>query len=669
MAPPSLNRHVIIGVAGHVAHGKTSLVNVLVRGTLMPMWKDSKQNRSVEAGIFPMREEAGILPVLVDVPGHTGYLKNTVRGLSGVEAAVLVVAADDGVMPQTLEHLRILTLLKVKRGFTVLSKADLVDQEILEMAELEALEATRGTFLEGSPVIAYSAVDGRGVEELRASIRRLCRAPDRGRVGSAFRLWIDGRWHARGFGTVVSGTVMSGELRQDDALLLIPGEKETRVRFLEIFRKRVECAKAGQRVGINLRHLTHKEVQRGMALVKAGGFLQSSLLNARLEVSGSAGRPVVNYQRVRLCLGTASRNALVVLMGTDRINPGEKGLVQFRLQQPIASAPGDPFVIWPLNCRTLAGGGTVLEVARQKYRRAKAGTIIPYLKAVEAGNPGMIVERLLQKSVYTPLAYPDITGYTGLPLPSVRTAVEAGIDRGDYFQLSGGAILWRQHHVDLKSHLRELIAEILTSTPFKQFVGLHELVKRTQIQETALQSALSELCRERKVELAAGGYRIPQIPDRLSPDQKTLIDLLMRYAEDSDFVHFNADMFCRAYDQQFRKNEVQRLLDYLLAQKRLVRLKNNRYMTPHAMERIREKVQATIEKKGKLTLEDSKEILGYGRTGGVPVLEYLDASGLTLRVGNERILKARPKAQGVSSPPRGRGGHSDPQESMRLPTR
>jgi len=643
-----MSRHVIIGIAGHVAHGKTTLVNLLA-GERPPMVRgEAQRSRSVEAKIVPLKPLPETRTVLVDVPGHSHFLKNTLRGLSGVEAAILVVAADDGVMRQTTEHLQLLKLLKVKNGFTVLSKADLVDNEILEPAELEIQDAIRGSFLEGCPVVPYSAVDGTGLQEIHSNLQRLCGVIPGKDSGPPFRLWIDGRWHAKGFGTVVSGTVLSSTVQRDETVLLMPDFRETKARFLEVFRERVDRAIAGQRVGINLRHVNYRDVRRGMALIKPGELSPGSLLNAHLEILQTAQRPVVNYQRVKLCLGTSIHNTLVVLMEKDRLEPGEKGLVQLRLMHPVAALPGDPFVMFPLNANHLTGGGTILEVSRQKFRPARVNHIIPYLRALQEGSPRGIIEQLLRRATFTPLSERDIAAYSGLPCERVQQEIRKGMARGEFVQIETGGVYSKECHQALKSHLLGVIGEVLANNPLKAGVATQELRKRSGVDESILECFLVELCREGRLDVAVGGYTLVQSTVLMPQEQAALLDLLLRYAEESGFVHFNADMFCKTCGEKYKKNEVQRLLDYLLGLKKLIRLKNNRYMTPRAMDATREKVKRTIENKGRLTLEDSKQILGYGRTGGVPVLEYLDSVGLTLRVGNERILS--PNAESSHSP-------------------
>jgi selenocysteine-specific elongation factor len=323
-----LNKYVTIGIAGHVDHGKTSLVRILTGIETDRLEEEKRRGLSIESGVAPFLSSSGLNIALVDVPGHTDFLKNTIRGLSCVDMAILVVAADDGVMPQTREHLDILELFGAKTGFVVLSKADRVDRETLELAELEIRDLVRGSVFQGKPVIPYSALDRRGLDDIRSAIEaeaaRLEPKPD----DDPFRLWIDQVSAVAGFGTVVTGTILSGNLSQDDSLILLPSGIETRVRTLETHHKLTEKAYAGQRIGISLHRVPLDQVSRGMLLAAPGLLDHSFLLNVNLKVLDTVKAPIRNRQRVKLYLGTSVTNTLVVLMEEQTLQPGEHGLAQ-----------------------------------------------------------------------------------------------------------------------------------------------------------------------------------------------------------------------------------------------------------------------------------------------------------------------------------------------------
>lgn len=265
-----MEKCITIGIAGHVDHGKTSLVRALTGIDTDRLKEEKQRGLSIEPGIAPLTLPSGESIALMDVPGHSDFLKNTIRGLSSVDLAVLVVAADDGVMPQTLDHLEVLKFLKAQGGFIVLSKTDLVDEETVGLAELEIREIVKDTFLEGKPVLPFSAIDNRGLPDILRSLEKEGKKAQGKSIKAPFRLWIDQVRTFSGFGTVVSGTIQTGVLKQDDLLQLQPTQKETRARFLEVHHQKVGQAVAGQRVGINLHKISVQEVSPGMVLASSG---------------------------------------------------------------------------------------------------------------------------------------------------------------------------------------------------------------------------------------------------------------------------------------------------------------------------------------------------------------------------------------------------------------
>lgn len=637
-----MEKHITVGIAGHVDHGKTALVRCLTGIDTDRLSEEKQRGLSIESGIAPLKLLSDTQIALVDVPGHTNFLKNTIRGLSNVDMAILVVAADDGVMPQTLEHLEILKFLNAKSGFIVLSKADLVDNETLELAELEVQEAVDGSFLEGKTVLRFSAIDKRGLEDIRLNIEMEGEKVAGKNLEAPFRLWVDQVRSFAGFGTVATGTILSGIVRRDELIHLLPSEKETRVRFLEVHHQKVPQAIAGQRVGINLHKAPLKEVRRGMVLAKTGTISPSYLLNAELHLLKSAPKPIRNRQRVKLYLGTSVTNAMIVIMEKQQLEPGEKGIAQFRLMKPVVALPGDPFVVCLLNIPTVIGGGQVLEIPWEKYRQAKALTTLPYLKSLQDRNLKTVVEHLFKGTLNRLVTASKLARNTGFSLAELEAEIKARAKSGELLYFEGRSFFPKTRYQTLKRQLPEVVEKILTQDPLKMTVTTEEIKKQLapSLDEVPFQRMLAELCNEGNLIKVNGGFQIRDFSVKLSPERERLVALLLDYARESGFIPFSADTFWKANGRNLNKNEIQRLLDYLHTQKRLIRLNNRRFLSPKVMELIKERVMKVIKKNGRLTIGDCKEVLGYGRTVGIPVFEYLDSIGFTRRQGNERVLKA-----------------------------
>jgi selenocysteine-specific elongation factor len=635
-----MKKHITIGIAGHVDHGKTALVRCLTGFDTDRLQEEKRRGLSIESGVAALKLPSGEQVALVDIPGHTDFLKNAIRGLSCVDMAILVVAADDGVMPQTQEHLEILNFLKVKNGFIVLSKADLVDDETLELAELELLDMIKNTFLEGKPVLPFSAINRRGLEDVLQNIGLEVERAAEKNVTVPFRLWIDQVKSFSGFGTVATGTIFSGSVKKDQIICLMPSGKETRVRFIEVHHKKVLEAFAGERAGINLHKIPLKEVKRGMVLAKQGTVRPSYLLNAELKVLKDSLKPIRNRQRVKLYLGTFVTNAMVVLMEKERLEPGEEGLAQFRLMKQVAALLGDLFVICPLNVQTIIGGGEVLEIPLERYRQAKADKIIPYMKALQKKDLKNVVEHLYTNNLNRLVTEADIAGSTGFSSVELEAQIKDGVKSGQLLYFEGEGFIAKTRYQALKGQLPEVVENMLTQDPFKLNITFEEIKKQLApfLDEAPFQRMLAELCNEGTLIKTNEGFQISNLSVRLSDERERLINLMLDYAKRSGFVPFSAHTFWKFHKTKTTLNEIQRLLDYLHNKKRLICLNNRRFISIEAMEQIKERVKKVIEKNDKLAIGDCKDVLGYGRTVGFSVFEYLDSIGFTHRQGDERVL-------------------------------
>ncbi len=543
-----MERQFTMGVAGHVDHGKTSLVRCLTGIDTDRLKEEKLRGLTIEPGIAPLSlPKTSRRIALVDVPGHSDYLKNTIRGLSSVDLAILVVAADDGVMPQTLDHLEVLKFLRAQTGIVVLTKTDLVDRETVDLAELEIRDLLVGTFLEGKPVIPFSAVDGRGSREVLAAIEAAAAELKDEADESSFRLWIDQVRSFSGFGTVVSGTVLSGSVSREDPVLLLPSGKETRARFLEVHHERVERAVRGQRVGVNLHRIPKDEVHVGMALASPGVLRAGYLFNARLSLLPRARKPITGRPQVRLFAGTCSVRAFVVLMEGQRLNPGESTLVQLRLLSPVALMPGDPFVISPMDRHTVIGGGSILEAAREKYRTVKAVQTVSYLLSLERGDVRGVVQRYLTRNLFQPVSPGELSRETALELEKIQAEIMAGVTRGEFFEIEGKGFFAKERLDALKQRTETIVKEFFSQNPLAASMKPLEIKGRlsASLDDILLQRILDQLLTEEAIIQSGSGYRLPEFRVRLLPEQEKLAALLLRYARESALVPFGAGKFCK----------------------------------------------------------------------------------------------------------------------------
>ncbi|AOY58284.1 selenocysteine-specific translation elongation factor [Desulfococcus multivorans] len=638
-----MSTHITIGVAGHVDHGKTALVRCLTGVETDRMKAEKERGLSIESGVAPLILSGGARAALIDVPGHTDFLKHTIRGLCAVDLAVLVVAADDGVMPQTIEHLNILSSLGTAGGLVVISKNDLVDAETIELARMEVKELIQGSFLEGKPVVPFSARTEAGKDAVLAALEAEHSLARGKRAADPFRLWIDQVRQFPGLGTVVSGTVLGGELTKNDAVDLLPQGVRTRAKSLEIHGEQALLASAGERVGVNLHRVPFSEVRRGMLLARPDTLTSAAFLNVELRMLPPHTEPLVNRQIVKIYLGTAAVAAMIVTMETAVLGPGEHGLVQCRLSSPLPAMPGDRFVVSPMNRPMVIAAGRVLETSKVKFRACRAKPLLSYLHALQSGKVDKILPSLLNRHPYQPITTDAVAEQTGLPPEKICEEIDRGIASGDFISLGGPGLVGKAAFDRTRERILEIVAQALRKDALRGDLKIAEIRNKLPdgTSDGLIQHALAGLCREDRLITEAGGYLMPDVSGRLNPGQTMLVEKLLDVALTAGITPFTAHTAWRSCPHGTSKRDVEKLLHYLARQKRLVRLNNDRYLSLQSLEEIMDRVRAAISGKGHITANDCNEILGYGRTGALPVLEYLDEIGFTERRGNDRTLVSR----------------------------
>ena len=635
-----MDRYVTIGVAGHVDHGKTRLVRHLTNVDTDRIPEEKRRGLSIEPGVALLTLPSGVQVSLIDVPGHRDFLKNAIRGLCGVDLAILVVAADDGVMPQTVDHLRVLDLMNASSGMVVLSKSDLVDEETLELASLEVNELTAGSFLQGTPVIAFSGVTGAGGDQILRVLDTQVRNVRLKSEEGFFRLWIDQSRSIPGFGTVVSGTILSGRLRVNDIVQLMPSGKEAKVKFLESHHRRLDEAIAGLRVGINLNRISVDEARVGMQLVAPGCVTSSRILNVEIKLLGSANRPVSDRERVKFYSGSNCVNSMVMSMEYHEICPGQTCLAQIRLKDPETLCPQDPFLISRMNHDRVIGGGKVLELSRDKFRTIKAHSTLAYLKPLQNSDVKGVIQQYFVRFPYNPVTPASIRQATGLPADEILKQLKLGSKHGKYINLNGLGYLDKNGLAVLETRLMEVVRKVLSQDAFKFGVSSNEVRTRLkpEVEESIFDKIIGKLCDEKKLVKTESGLKIPHIKAELSSHQGEIIKSVMEFARCCGYSTFSPGTFHKLNSSNLDYGSIQRAINFLCSQKKLLKLKDGRVLNAEALPEIQARIRELILRKGSLSVHDTKSILGYGRSKAIPVLDYLDSIGFTQREGDLRIL-------------------------------
>lgn len=635
-----MKRHYTIGFAGHVDHGKTTLVRCLTGVNTDYTPQEREREISIESGVAPLCLPSGRKVAVMDVPGHIDYLKNTIRGLNQVDLGVLVVAADDGVMVQTREHLEILRFFNAKSGCCVLTKIDLVDKETQELAELELRELVTGTFLADQPICRFSAKEpwpgARIAKALDACLDGLpAETPD-----PVFRLWIDQVRSLPGHGTVVSGTVAGGQIRCNDDLELLPAGIRARARSLAVHGKPVDHGEMGQRLGINLHRVSLKQVSRGMRLAGPGAIAPTSLLNVDIQILETAQNGIENRQRLKIFLGTSVTSALVILMEEETLRPGESGLAQFRLSKPLPVLAGERFVLSPLNRNTVLGGGRVLDLPREKYRAAKANAIVPLLNALRDKDVAGYAKQVFGGSNGRLITARALAEKTGLPECEFAQWIRAHVQTGELIDFKGRGAIGSDQLESLKSEVKAVMKALFEKAPLKKNVSLAELADDLSkpASDELLHIAAQTLCQEGALIRLDGGYAIPHCQSRFEAHHNELMEALWAYAKRAGHTPFTAHGFWKQAAASHDKTEVSQVLNYLASRKKLVRLNDNRFLSWQGLEEIKARVARSISENGSITVRDSQAVFGFGRMVGTHVLDYLNQIGFTVRRADHHYL-------------------------------
>jgi selenocysteine-specific elongation factor len=622
-----------IGVAGHVDHGKTALVRALTGIDTDRKAEEKTRGLSIESGVATMTLPGGGSVAMIDVPGHTDFLKNTIRGLNSVDMALLVVAADDGVMPQTREHLEILKFFKAAGGVVVLSKTDLVDGETLDLAEMELSELLSGTFLDQCPIFKFSQRRPELGAEIKTGIDTALNKLPAKKADAPFRMWIDQVRSIRGHGTVVSGTVVSGTIHSNDDVELLSAGITTRARSLESHACAVPHVVAGQRVGMNLHRLPLREARRGMCLVSPGTIRPGFLLNVELSILETAKKGIQNRQKVKVYLGTAVTKAMVVLTEKNRLEPGETGLAQIRLVQPVAALPRDPFVISPLNLNTIIAGGRVLEIAHQKLRVSNTATILPPLRALQQKDVDAYMQSVFDRAQDRLISAKLLSEQTGLPALQFERRLSAKVQKGEWIYFKGHGAIKKEHLASLQNQFKAVIEAIFRENPMKKHIMLAEIAEHLglRLDNALVQTAADALCESGEIIRLGGGFRPAGCAPTLSASEDAQVAFVLDYMQAAGLTPISPQFFWKENRPPYSKAKAVRLFNYLHTQNRLIRLNGNRFISIDALEEIKKRVASAIRDAGSVTLGDCKLLFGYGRSAGAHVLDYLNQIGFTVR--------------------------------------
>jgi selenocysteine-specific elongation factor len=628
----------IIGTAGHIDHGKTSLIKALT-GTDTDRLKEEKERGiSIDLGFAHLDLPDGTSAGIVDVPGHERFIKNMLAGAHGIDLVLFTVAADDGVMPQTEEHLDIVHLLGIKMAIFVITKADLAPARIADVEE-EIDILTLGTSLENSPKIAVSSVTGQGLEELKQLISKTLKSADHAAPSGYFRLPVDRAFVLQGHGVVVTGTSLSGEIKVGEQVRCLPGDNLFRVRSLQVHGQSVERAVWGQRVAMNLTGPERASIERGQVICHEKLALTSNRFDAFLEVRPAAAKGIKNHQRLRIHMGAAERLGKIVLLGDkDKAEPKESVYCQITLEEPLLVLRGDRFVARDETAQRTLGGGTVIHPWAKRHKRGEAN-LLDRLKALHTGDFAQLVEEFLNDSGDFAIAIDAIYQFLNLREEESRQKVDA-LKSLRAVNAEGEKV----YTTELKwSRLKERLLKSL-----KEFHAAHPLVPGMDMEELRgklgyklspkiFRVVVDLFSKEKLIAKEENLLRLASHQVQLGGQEKVLMEKIKKVLGEQPLAPPDLkEVEKQAGVPRNRLSEVIRLLEREGA---VVRITTDMYFLASSIEQLRATLVQFLTDKGEMNAAAFRDLIGSSRKYTIPLLEYFDRVGLTIRIGDIRKLK------------------------------
>jgi selenocysteine-specific elongation factor len=630
--------HTVIGTAGHIDHGKTLLVKGLTGVDTDRTPEEKARGITIELGFAVFGEEATI----IDVPGHERFVKTMVAGVSTIDVALLVIAADDGVMPQSREHLDVLELLGVARGVIALNKADLADDDWLDLVEEDIRELVAGTFLEEAPIVRVSAVSLQGMDELKQHLQQTIEHTEEKRSEGPFRLSVDRAFSAKGFGLVCTGTVLSGRLTKGDPIEVLPAGKEVRTRSLQRHGEDVNTVSAGDRAAVNVVGQERLPIQRGDVLAEPGSLAPSSMLDARLRLVSSCPKELEHRTRVRLHLGTREVMARVVLLGHDHLQPGENGLVQLRLETPVAAAWGDRFVIRRYSPPLTIGGGVILEAHPAKHRRTERG-LVERLMAIESGDGAEVVEAKLSGASSGCSSLLKLGSDMGLTQEQVQHLAEELVGDGRALRVTvdqQDSLVHAGRWSGIVARTEEILAQFHVQTPLAKGLNREDLRRQLgrYVPLSLFQRVLESLLADGRVAIdgslvRASGHRI-----QFSGEEEQLkqqIEAALKQAT-LDQVPDVKELAQQVGVDAARVEAILRALEGI---GEVVFLEGTLVLHASTMDEVRGRLRQHLETHAEITVSTFRDLIGSNRRYAMALLNRFDGDGFTQRNGDVRVLR------------------------------
>ena len=621
-------KQTVIGLSGHIDHGKTALVKALTGVNTDSLTEEQKRGMTIDIGFAFLDENI----TLIDVPGHEKFVKNMMAGVSAVDVALLVVAADDGVMPQTREHFEILNLLDIPLGIVAINKIDLADKDWLELVELDIGELLQGSFMEDAPILKVSAETGDGVDQLKTTLLDLCKkVPDKQDRG-IFRLHVDRVFSMKGYGTVVTGTVNSGSLKIGDTVELLPGSVKSKVRGLQSHGEEVQQVETGDRAAINLQGVEIKQIERGSQIAEIGYLQSLNQMGVTLLLLGSAQKPITQNQRIRIHLGTQEVMARVALTDGKTLQPGDDCPALLRLEQPMVAARGDKFIIRSFSPVITIGGGEVMEVLiEEKWKIVKEKLQNLY----DSPKSDQLIH-LVQEEGAKPITPEKLQYRIGISKEQINAIVE---EKEELFWLThkqGKWLLTQNQWNELKNSIHNFLKKYHAKNPLNAGAQKEEIRQHLSCENSILEALLQSMLDDKSISQKGELFLNPNFSITLSSEDESLQNSILNQLDQEGFT--SSTLAQLSLKTGNSKEKLMQVLNVAEQQGKLLRIDGKLMFTQKNFIILREKVNQFFSNHPEMSVSEFKELAHTSRKYAVPLLEYFDKKKITYREGNIRKL-------------------------------
>ncbi len=633
-------KQIILGTAGHIDHGKTALIKALTGIDTDRLKEEKLRGITIELGFAHLKLPSGIIVGIVDVPGHERFVKNMVAGATGIDLVALIIAADEGVMPQTREHLEICSMLNIKHGMVIVTKIDLVDKEWLNLVRDDVYSFLTGTFLQDAPMVGVSSETGEGIKELVITLDELTKKGSERVSGNFFRLPIDRVFTMRGFGTVVTGTTVSGHIDVGSEVTIYPKGIRSKVRGIQVHQQDVPSVRAGLRTAINLQGLEKKAITRGDVVAEKDSLKPTYILDTVLKYLDSAPKKLQNRAKVRFHCSTSEIIATVILLDRDNLSPGDQCFAQFRLERPTVVLSRDRFVIRSYSPIRTIGGGYILNSLPLKKKRFSQ-EVLKELNILNKGPDQAIVEQHIKGSRLQGLSKTELSFLTNLSKKDLDGLINGLISNNVIFRsdMENDIFIHTEFYNKAKEEIITILGDYHRRFPLKEGIIKEELRSRmaSNVKEKLFNQLINDLIQEALIVRDRDIIRLKDHQIELLQDQEELRNQIEQiYLKEGLEPPYFKDL-----GQNIREREGRDLLEIMVKDGTLIKVKEDLYFHKKAIEELKRGLVDFIKEKGEITTPELKKLTGVSRKYTIPLIEYFDKIQLTVRIGDKRILRKR----------------------------